>query len=254
MPGRWTNIQEHDKRKELVELYVKANKTIREIAQELDLVESAVYDRLIRLDIPVRPWIKPRYNNKNPEIMVPKYSVDLAEFIGILLGDGHLTPTQVTVTLGTKEYEYAEYVADLMERLFKVRPKIISSKRGDKVIYLGSTLLVKWLLKMGLVYNKVKSQVSAPQWCLNQRQFIKAFLRGLTDTDGSVYRLSSGRLQISICNCSRPLLESSRIGFLKLGFHPSSISANKIYLTQREDINKYYKEIGFSNIKHQQRF
>jgi hypothetical protein len=35
-----------------------------------------------------------------------------------MLGDGHISHTQVTVTLGSKEDEYVEYVSKLMNEYF----------------------------------------------------------------------------------------------------------------------------------------
>jgi hypothetical protein len=118
MARRWNTKEEKEKRKELKSLYVKQNKTIGEIAKILHICESTVYDRMIRLGIKSLRHKKPGYNNKRNDITIPnKYSNKLAEFIGIMLGDGHITPTQVTVTLGTKEYEYVIYVAGIMKDL-----------------------------------------------------------------------------------------------------------------------------------------
>jgi len=94
MARRWTKKEETFKRKELFNLYVKQNKSIGEISDILKLNESSVYDRLIRLKIPISRASKPGYNNVRNDVIIPKkMSGDLAEFVGILLGDGHLTPT-----------------------------------------------------------------------------------------------------------------------------------------------------------------
>ncbi len=253
MPRRWNILEEKEKFKELKRLYVVNNKTIGEIAELLSLGESTIYQRLLRLGITPVPSKKSRYRNRNISINIPKrYSVDLAEFIGILLGDGHITPTQVTVTLGTKD-EFIDYVAQLMKKLFGDTPKIITTNDNGKVVYIGSTVLVRWLLAMGLVFNKVKHQVGIPRWCLSRRSYMKRVIRGLIDTDGSVYRLRDG-VQISFCNRSRPLLESARSILLNLGYSPSKISGYNIYLTRRGDLIKYFNEVGFSNRKHQKRF
>ena len=123
--------------------------------------------------------------------------------VGVLLGDGHLTPTQVTVTLGKKDI-YVDYVSNLMEGLFAVKPKVAVTKDGHYIVYLGSARLVRWFLKMGMSFNKVKAQVSVPSWCLSRKGFMANIIRGLIDTDGSVYKLKFGT-QISFCNRSRPL-------------------------------------------------
>lgn len=254
MAKRWSKLEEKEKRKELFELYVKRNKTIQVIAVELDLATTTVYDRLIRLGIaPQRPK-KSKYNNQNTKIIIPqRKGSHLAEFIGILLGDGHLTPTQVTVTLGKKELLYAKYVEDLIKKLFKADPRTIIDKRGDRTVYFGSTRIVRWLCSMGLAYNKTKAQVNIPKWCFSNKSVMRSVIRGLFDTDGSVYSLRYG-LQISLCNRSQPLLSSAREILLILGYHPSRISDGRIYLTRQSDINNYVKNIGFQNKKHLLRF
>lgn len=58
MAKRWSNNQEKIKRQELMQLYVRENKTIDEIADVLNLGESGVYQRLIRLGIKPIPFKK----------------------------------------------------------------------------------------------------------------------------------------------------------------------------------------------------
>ena len=252
MPRRWTKTEEDEKRKQLRNLYVEQNQTIAQIAKLIHCGETTIYDRLVRLGIPISRSTKARYNNQRINISIPEPSADLAEFIGLLLGDGHLTPTQVTVTLGKKD-QYATAVRELIERLFGITPKSVFSKKGDETIYFGSTVIVRWLLAMGLAKNKVRAQVSVPAWILRSEQYTRAALRGLFDTDGSVYRVRSG-LQISFTNHSRPLLIMVRNMLQNLHFHPSQVSGPRLYLTRKEDCARFFREIGFKNQKHQERF
>ena len=141
-----------------------------------------------------------------------------------------------------------------MKKLFNVKPKVITTKDGHYVIYLGSARLVRWFLNMGLAFNKVKSQVDVPGWCFKNKRYLTNVVRGLIDTDGSVYKLRSGNVQMSFCNRSIPLLKSTRIALLSLGLFPSKISGFNIYLTRKRDLYKYYKEIGFNNKKNEKRF
>ncbi|MBI2068569.1 MAG: hypothetical protein HYT67_00450 [Candidatus Yanofskybacteria bacterium] len=253
MPKRWSIIEERVRKLELVKLYIKENKTIGEIARGLGLGESSVYQRLLRLGIKPIPFKKKTYKNINYNVIIPKiYSEKLAEMVGILLGDGHLTPTQVTVTLGKKD-EYTGYISDLMTSLFNVKPKTSVTKEGHYIIYLGSARLVRWFLKMGLCFNKVKNQVDIPPWCIRRKNYMINTIRGLIDTDGSVYKLRFGT-QISFCNRSLPLMKAVRTMLIRLGFKPSKISSHNIYLTRSGDLLKYYKEVGFNNKKHEKRF
>lgn len=99
---------------------------------------------------------------------------------------------------------------------------------------------------MGLVSNKTKKQVDVPRWIFKKPQYMKACLRGFFDTDGSVYKLKFGN-QISLCNTSKPLLRSLQGMLLTLKYKPSSVSGKNLYLTRREDLNRFYLEIGSNN-------
>jgi DNA-binding transcriptional regulator WhiA len=108
---------------------------------------------------------------------------------------------------------------------------------------------------MGLTYNKVSGQVDIPAWIIEDKGFMKGVLRGLWDTDGSVYKLRHG-MQMSFSNRSKPLMESTRNILIELGFSPSKITgySYRLYLTRRLDIDKFFSEIGFGNPKHHNRF
>lgn len=250
----WTDNEEKAKRLELEKLYVNKNMSIGEIARKLKLGKSTVYDRLIRLKIKTMRSNKAKFNNKRTDIVLPSFhSNKLSELIGIMLGDGHLTKTQLTVTLGNKENKYVNHVAELISKVFNVKPKIIKTKKGYFVVYFGSTVVVHWLLSMGLTFNKVKNQVNVPPWIFSNHNYVKGFLRGFFDTDGSVYKLRYG-IQISLTNRSIPLLKSSHRAFCILGFNPSKVSKFRVYLTRRKEITRFFKVIKPANHKHQIRF
>ena len=59
----------------------------------------------------------------------PLRSNELAEFAGILLGDGGITKYQVTLTLHSRNDElYSKFVIDLIKKLFGVQPAVYSKK------------------------------------------------------------------------------------------------------------------------------
>lgn len=192
--------------------------------------------------------------SKRRDIRIPKeFNADLAEFFGIMLGDGKLSKYQVVVNLGTKEDAYAESLVELIQRIFNARPKIAIRKTGYKDVYLGSVDIADWLMKEGLVKNKVLSQVDIPSWIFNDEEFMKRFIRGFFDTDGSVYKLRWGT-QISFTNKSIPLLKSIRDMLIYLRYSPSKVSGYKVYITKKIEVLRFFKEINPRNLKHQVRF
>ena len=254
MARRWTIPEEKFYRTQLHELYVIQNLPIEKIAKKLCIGNSTVYDRMIRLGITPTPERKPNYLKKRKDIRIPaRYTADLAEFFGIMLGDGNLTKSQIKVTLGTKEMKYAKYITLLFKNIFGPTPKIAIRKSEYKDVYIGSVDLVRWLQNEGLIFNKVSKQVSAPKWINGSDIYQKRFLRGFFDTDGSIYKLRYGH-QISFRNESIPLLLSLQDALKQLHYKPSEITCGKIYLTRKDDIVRFFREISPKNPKHLERF
>lgn len=256
MPKRWTIEEENQKRRELIELYINQNKTIGEIGKILGIAEQTVFDRLIRLGIPTVPERKLHYlNRKRGELNFPDFSEKLAEFFGIMLGDGHISSGQIRISLNSiTDKKYSLYIKTLLKSLFKVSPGFSRRKNQQALdIFISSVDLIDYLKRKGLfVTNKVKYQVDVPSWIFNKDSYKKAFLRGFFDTDGSIYLLRFG-VQMGFSNKSVPLLSSTRKILINLSYHPSNISSNKIYLTRKPDLYRYAKEIGFGNPYHRRR-
>lgn len=254
MARRWTTIEENQKRKELYGLYITKNKTILEIAGILGITYSSVYERLLRLNISTCPFRKEKYRNKK-SVQLPPRSDQLAEFIGIMLGDGHRTDGQLIITINARDDSgYIAYVQELIKRLFNRDAGVLYRKCYNTAdVYFGSVEAVAYLAGLGLTAkNKVKEQIDVPTWIKRNSSYSKKFIRGFFDTDGSVYKMTSNAIQMSFSNRSKPLLDSLRIMLLKLSYHPSK-ATHVFYLTRKEDLQRYVSMIGFGNPKHSRR-
>lgn len=199
------------------------------------------------------------------EIKIPKESNELAEFIGIMLGDGNVQSfvrskkiaTYMVRVAGNRKDEYgyiALYVANLIRNLFEVQPKLekVCANRLSLVVH--SKNLVDYLTTLGLKPgNKIGNQVTIPEWIFQNQEFLKACVRGLIDTDGSIY-LAGKWPQICFKNHNLRLLQDFRRALIYLGYYASKITWNKVYISRKSDIQKFYKEIGFSNSKNARRY
>jgi len=142
--------------------------------------------------------------------------------------------------------------------LFGIEPKIELRKSNEMLIIVHSKKIVEFFNNQGLKYgDKIRNQVTIPAWIFKKKSYLRACIRGLIDTDGCIYALKphySNYYQLSFKNYNMTLLRDVRKAFLTLGYPISKISKNnQIYLTQKVFIRKFYKEIGFSNLKHQKR-
>lgn len=201
----------------------------------------------------------------NPNGYYLEENESLAELIGILLGDGHLHKKGEKSYLGSvlsislnriEESEYVEYVRQLLISLFNEKPKLharIDSKSIDLKIY-NDQIIDFMILKGLLTGDKVKNQISVPNWIkkdelwiinnqknweLKYRSLVIGCLRGLVDTDGSIYvdhfnkiiGIGFKNASISLVHDFKEMCKSLKIRTGKITESPYiSKSSNKIYI------------------------
>ena len=194
-------------------------------------------------------------NNKNWVSISSKYSVDIAEFFGILLGDGSVTKYYSKIFLNSKaDVDYVPFVKGLAVKLF-VGASVTCQKRpteGTSEIQISAKAVCDYLRNLGFDGKKRK----IPLWIIQNKDYIKAAIRGLFDTEGSVgikyFRGKNGNYiykQLTVTNKNENIL-----GFLEkyltiLGYKPTKNSEKNIYISNKPDIEKYLSDIGSHNPK-----
>lgn len=204
-------------------------------------------------------YLKYPKKSHRKEVILPKYSAKLAEFFGIMIGDGGINNLwQITISLNSiKDIKYGSYVFNLCNTLFNIFPAIRKRKSSNTlVISLASISIVDFLVSEGLSRgNKLKNGLDIPEWILNNKSYRKACVRGLVDTDGCVF-IHTHRVKGKIYkNISLTFTSLSP----KLIFRVTEILAefgilahidNKgenIYLYRIDAVVKYLKVFGTSN-------
>lgn len=209
-------------------------------------------------------WLK---RKDHPELWIkytkpcnyPGESEDLAEFMGIFLGDGGLTHFQCVIYLNSDtDQEFAYYVQDLIIRLFNIVPSITKSRKY-KVwrVSVSSVNLVEYLTRKGLsLGNKVLLQARVPVWVSLKPEYIKACIRGLIDTDGSFiihkYKVKGKEYsypKISFTNRSLPLIDFVYTGLMQYGFTPKKSYKYQVWLHNQNEVMRYLKEVGVRNYR-----
>ncbi len=197
-------------------------------------------------------------------IAEPRLSSELAEFIGIMLGDGCLGSTfQASIAFNAEtDREYAAFIVGLSQRLFGMTPTVSCRPHSrEGVLVFSSRRLVGYLIHLGLPRaNKVAIQVSVPDWITRSPQYRRSCLRGLMDTDGSLYtyqHTSHGRAytHAALCftNLSVPLLRFVERTLTDGSFH-SVIGPSRVYLHRQREVRRYLSEIGTRNPKFSRRY
>lgn len=196
------------------------------------------------------------------KIASPNNSELVAEFIGILFGDGGVTNYQVTVSFNKSgDNPYSKYVASIIRRLFAITPAIYyrKSENVGRVI-VSSKNLVELLKQYGIKEGNKSEWGSIPDWVWQNRKYQIAYLRGLMDTDGCVYNHKykvNGKcysfVKIAFTSYSAVLRETIARILKNLNFSPK-LYGNRVYLYKRDEVHRYFKEIKTHNPRYLARY
>ncbi|PIR83130.1 hypothetical protein COU19_02165 [Candidatus Kaiserbacteria bacterium CG10_big_fil_rev_8_21_14_0_10_56_12] len=204
-----------------------------------------------------------RYPKKShrKKVTIPKRSKALAEFHGIMLGDGGIgNPWQATITLNaTKDREYARYIQKLVSDLFALAPVIIKSKDRDALrILINSTTTVDFLVSSGLSRgNKLAKGLRIPKWILAKPSYRLACVRGLVDTDGCIFihkhvvaKKLYRNIGLTFSSRSPELIfqVAAILGEFKIVPH-ITMRGTDIYLYQADAVARYLEIFGSSNTR-----
>ena len=213
-------------------------------------------------------------------INIPKKDEKLAEFLGVCFGDGcicidrktHTYSLFITGHLIDDELYIKNYLYQNIKLLFYIEPKIVNQKGNTLLLYVRSKELVEFLNRIGMQVGK-KNNLKIPNWIKYDANFMKAFLRGFTDTDGSLtfkkrYRKIHYYPTISISSINKNLIETARIFLNKNGFKSSKIVKTfdkidgysktyphyRLFLYGEDNLEKWISLIGFTNMKHKSKY
>lgn len=193
------------------------------------------------------------------KIRTPRPSAALAELLGVFYGDGHVGEYQASVvTSSDTDLEHAWHIQKSIQSVFGICPSI--SFRKDKnacVILVSSKEFSRYMERMGMPKgNKIQKGIAIPEWVRARRSYSRALLRGLIDTDGSVYQdchRIHGKEYRSTCiaftSASPELLTFVYEALVSEGHHPSRWGRH-VRLRRKNEVVSYAKTIGFSNPKH----
>lgn len=195
-----------------------------------------------------------------------KKSFKLAEIIGIIIGDGsiYILPKKGIYKLdicsnfkNEKQYTF-EYVKPLIENVFKI--KINSRVSGNALhLYKNSKNLIYTLNFYGIPSgNKMNNNIKIPPWIISNKKYLRACIRGIIDTDGTVYPKNKTNLYPNIWVSSGILTIRESIfkafKILEINISEWNPKRRDISIRRRYDVKKYFKEVGFSNPKNLLRF
>lgn len=201
-------------------------------------------------------------------------SRELAEFLGILTGDGYINyyPYQYKYILeiaGDSRFDEVylkSYVNRLIKELFNLESSYYKRKNQNSLyLRIISKGLINYLILVGFKKGK-KDQIMIPKWIKGDKLYMRCFLRGFADTDGSLHFRKNYPI-ISLSSKSSPLIHSIFLFLKKEGFslknYYKEIKIDKrgynpscsyyINLNGRRNLRFWMSIIRFSNEKHKRK-
>jgi len=192
----------------------------------------------------------------------------LGEACGIFAGNGSLYPTKRSYVLevrGNKKelHYYDNYVKPIFEKIFSKKLKIIErSYPGGYVI--GIRVCGKEAMKIFNIFlefpiGRKSHNIKIPQVILNNSEYWKSYIRGIFDTNGSVYLRKTGKKYrnpvIDIGSHSiEHLLQLKEIMWdLRFNFWLEKINF-KIRMAGWKNMERFFKEIKPHNNTKQEKF
>lgn len=182
-------------------------------------------------------------------LVLPKrHSKELAEFIGILTGDGYLNyysyqNKYLLEIAGDKRFDkdyLTKYVKKRIKHLFNLEPSyFIRNDQNTMYLRLISKGLITYLVKIGFKKGK-KEQIEIPTWIISNRRYMQYFLKGIADTDCSIHFRKHYPI-INFKSKSKPLVNSI-FNFLKR----ENFKLKNFYKEKKIDKRGYKNSIVYS--------
>ena len=150
----------------------------------------------------------------------------LAYVIGVAVGDGNLSnpngrAVRLRVTCDTKYELIIRRIRSSIQKLFPSN-KVSTVKRPDNCIDISCYSnkwegILSWKAGLGSKYDQ---NARIPKWIVSEKQYMKHCLRGLFETDGSIYK-DRNYVMVNFVTIIQVLAEDVMYMIEELGFKPN---------------------------------
>lgn len=174
---------------------------------------------------------------------------DLAELIGVVLGDGHIgklpRTEDLTIAANSKNTGFIKRYAGLVKRLFDKEPHFYKAgkNKGCTRIRIYQKEISK---RLGIQAGARKNQIiKIPDWIIEDREYLKRYLRGLYEAEGSFsIHKPTCTYKFAFSNLNESLLKNVFEALQVLGFHPHR-DYKRVQVSKREEVFKIVDLIKF---------
>ena len=173
---------------------------------------------------------------------------DLAELIGVVLGDGHIClyprTEELRLTSNSNSPGFIQRYAEIIEKVFDKKAYIINSNQGNytKIGFYEKSISKRIGIPSGARKNL---DIKIPSWILKKREYMIRYLRGLYEAEGSFcVHKPTGTYKLFFSNRNESMLDIVFRLMKKLGFHPHR-SKYKIQISKKEEVYRTVEVLEF---------
>lgn len=189
-----------------------------------------------------------KFNSSPKEL---KKDGELAELIGVILGDGHIArfprTEALTIVSNAKNKGFIERYDNIIYKVFDKKPVIYKARKGCVRIRIYQKYLS---VRLGIpIGNRSKSKIEIPNWIKNNTEYLERYLRGLYEAEGSFsVHKPTYTYKLSFSNRNNSLLKNVFEGLVILGFHPHK-SKYQIQVSRKQEVYQAKKLLEFRKYK-----
>lgn len=173
---------------------------------------------------------------------------DLAELIGVVLGDGYLAKFPrcdlLVISSNSNNFGFVKRYSELIEKVFGKMPALAKQKKSNCIqIKIYQQQIAK---RINLPYSPKKNrEFPIPSWILKEEQYILRYLRGLYEAEGSFcVHLPTSTYKFLFRNLNISLLKNVEYCLKLLGFHPY-ISSWQVQISRKAEVYAAQEMIRF---------
>lgn len=172
---------------------------------------------------------------------------DLAELIGVILGDGNIfkfpRTESLTIVSNAKNIGFTQRYALLVKKIFAKEPTISKPYKGCVRIRLYEKNISKRLnIPAG---SRKNYDANIPSWILKNENYLIRYLRGLYEAEGSFcVHKPTYTYKLLFSNKNPSLLNNVHKALIGLGFHPHA-GKHQVQISKKEEVYKVKNLIKF---------
>lgn len=166
---------------------------------------------------------------------------DLAELIGVILGDGHIRKfprtDELSIFSNSNNPGFVNRYAQLVEKIFDKKPAVtFHSGKNCKRIRIYQKHIQS---RLDIPYSpRGKSVIKVPNWVFRNRRHIVRYLRGLYEAEGCFCKhLPTSTYKLFFSNKNKSMLNNVFHLMEKLDFHPHmSKNHYSVQISKKEEV------------------